>query len=348
MGTQLLRLSAVFAVVSALFFSGCGDQKQYLYPLPRPGEPVVLDETIQSFVNSGFAQLDIVWVIDNSPSMQTYQNQVIDNTALFLKEFTKKHKQLDWRMGLISTDLRNEPFIGFEKNDRLDSTTSNNENRFKEAVAKLGTNGDANERMFRPLENVIHNFPHFFRPGAALAIILMTDTDDDIQGDPSTLPQLDPLTVARNLMAFKGSAKQIFVYGVIGAPDVGGCSAESGSPFSFYTSRYSQFFNRFQNKVYPACSPKFGQNLAEMSQDIVSRVGTFVPRIVLPSVPDPATIRLEYDGKILPGGDRDSGGFWTFEQDENMIYFPNMAFTLEKVEQVRIKYISGMQQNHAE
>ena len=56
--------------------------------------------------------VDILWVIDNSGSMSSYQNDVIRHTDKFMNEFTSAGR-IDWRMGLISSDESEEPYLGF-------------------------------------------------------------------------------------------------------------------------------------------------------------------------------------------------------------------------------------------
>ncbi|MBY0470502.1 VWA domain-containing protein [bacterium] len=339
MDRKLKKLLAAALVGSALIMGGCGENKKFVYPIKEPGARVEMIHNLQSAEMRQGGDVDILWVIDNSGSMGTYQKQVIANTSMFINEFVRKAGGLNWRMGLISTDLADEPYIGMKPADAFDSRSHSVVSRFQNAVAKLGTGGDSTEQMFAPLKKVMKNNSWFFRKNAALAIILVTDVDEGVD----LTVKIDPVAMAKELKAYKGR-NTVLLYGVFGMPDIGGmnCPAES-TGYTFKASRYKQFFDQFPYQVYPACDPKFGQNLAELGRDLVNKIINYTPRIPLTTVPMPETLKLTYDGKILPGGSPDNGGFWSYEQDENMIYFPDLSFSLETINDVVISYVPAVQ-----
>src|SRR5690606_9309229 len=98
--------------------------------------------------------IDILWVIDNSGSMQSIQNNIIANAKIFMEQFILE-KHINWKMGIASTDKSEAPYLGFDNsfdrslvdfNDPLsiDDTVS----KFQDAVRELGVNGDAYELVF--------------------------------------------------------------------------------------------------------------------------------------------------------------------------------------------------------
>ena len=97
-------------------------------------------------------RIDVLMVIDNSGSMRTIHNNVIVNAELFFKQFALR-KKVEWKLGIISTDRKQKPFLGFE----LDFSSKLIHNKksfnmavqiFQDAVDNLGTNGSDKELVF--------------------------------------------------------------------------------------------------------------------------------------------------------------------------------------------------------
>src|SRR4051812_39209706 len=93
------RSTAYIALLLSLVH--CNRDSGLLYHL-KDRQVVRTDQTTKIKEVVGNNRLDILWVIDNSGSMQQHQQNVIDNTEKFMKAFTKK-SHLDWQMGLLSS-----------------------------------------------------------------------------------------------------------------------------------------------------------------------------------------------------------------------------------------------------
>ena len=78
----------------------CGKESSYLYKVEDFQSQLVSER----YQLSEEGKVDIVWVIDNSGSMSSIQQSVIQNANLFIQEFTKI-RGLDWRMALVSTSV---------------------------------------------------------------------------------------------------------------------------------------------------------------------------------------------------------------------------------------------------
>lgn len=153
-------------------------------------------------------KIDILWVIDNSGSMQSSQDNLIENFNSFIQKFQTLN--YDFHMAVTSTDAyldavdtggsyKNFYCPAFNKKcsilrdgpgkdataslhsgiNILDRTVSNLTSVFN-LNARQGTQGYGDERAFLSLKTTLQNSANagFLRPDAFLAIIIVSDEDD--------------------------------------------------------------------------------------------------------------------------------------------------------------------------
>jgi len=134
------------------------------------------------------AKIDILWVIDNSGSMETSQARLAESFPRFIQNFTQK--RYDFHMAVTTTDAYRARFNSNElwkRNLRRPSLgelfitrdTANLESKFVEMV-QVGINGHGDERAFQSIEDVLLHPENasFRRHDAYLAIIIVSDEDD--------------------------------------------------------------------------------------------------------------------------------------------------------------------------
>ncbi len=314
--------------IIVLLLGACQDGGYLHHIVPK--EPEVFNFNHKLKELQGETRVDILMVIDNSGSMGVHQQNVIKNSDLFIQEFTKKQSVLDWKLGLISTDQIEKPYIGFDPGNFLDKTTANPVAAFNAAVGRLGTNGDATERPWASVKHALMTYPNWVRKGAILAMIFMTDAEEQ-----SNVPAADFLAF---LTQMKGTTQQMVSYQVLGPTDWG-CQATDGN-WQYANSVYETFQKALTGKTYPLCSQDFGKNLADLSKDLVKRVKS--PRIGLTLRPQIETIRVRWKGQELPGGPLAQGGLWQYDFDLNAILFHNLDFAPDENEEVVISYAEAV------
>lgn len=271
----------------------------------------------------GSSAIDIVWIIDNSGSMDEYQQQVVNNANIFMKDFIQQ--KLNWKMGLISTDEDDLPFIGFKGNMPLDSTVVDPVGTFTNAVRRLGTIGSGEEMTFKPIIQSLQYDPNFLRPNTPVAFIMVTDAEEQSDINAQTfLSQLSTITQGRN----------VFAYGVFAANDFG-CPSDEGR-WDYQGSPYEAFINSaFVGQHYPLCID-FGTSLATIAKDIVTRVAHSA--IYLTSRPKVSTIQVLYQGEPLPAGTTEAGGFWVYDYRLNAVIFNNLDFAKNDTDSVQVTF----------
>ena len=271
--------------------------------------------TVQEFVRN---QADIIWVVDNSGSMGAYHEAIIANMDIFIESFVQNAKGAQWRMGLLSTDVSDIPYVGFLPYNYFESSDPTPVERFNRAVKALGTNGSPTEESFRPIQNSLIRYNGFLRENSKLFIILVSDELE--QGDESVSSFIEFLHELKGPDA-------IATYGVFEMAEKG-CGRED------YTgTRYAEFIQRTNGLTFPICSDDYGQGLAKFGSDIAYKIST--SKIQLDAAPVVDTIEIIYQGDKLPKGRADRGGFWNYNSVDNTIIFHSLAFLkgfdLEKV-----------------
>lgn len=341
-------MNKIFVLFAVLFVFSCDKSSDFASavkppppaveppPPPAPFQKPKIDKSytldlLSSTINS--SDVDILWVIDNSGSMGDYQRSVIANTLTFIDQFTK-NSLLRWKMGLISTDKADQPYIGFLPNDVLDYKSSNAVTRFQQAVGRLGTGGDATERTYTPVLNALQKNPQFLRKNAYLALIIVTDEleqSDDGHGNAFTTAQfLDGVKALKG-----GSLSKFLTYGIFAYQELG-CSA----PDVYKGEKYEQLITQTSGKTYKLCAPDFGVVLSQLGQDLVSKIQSLSNKILLTDRPVPKTIEVYYAGKKLTPGLASDGGQWIYNPLDNVIEITDISLLNAANRQVRVVFES--------
>ncbi len=187
--SQILALLSILVLISNI---GCDTKKASFSMLAEQ------ENFKQSVIEYKPSKIDILWVIDNSYSMNTSQTHLANNFESFIARF--QNLNYDFHMSFVATDgwksLYNKPCV----ND-LDTTCShfkdgksshsgvlvldNQTPNLKEAFmtnVKLGVSGSGDERAFQSIKaaltDTFNTDSGFRREDAFLAIIIVSDEDD--------------------------------------------------------------------------------------------------------------------------------------------------------------------------
>lgn len=307
-----MRILLAFAVLVTL--SACKRNDKFFQEKVIDGDPRYNQNyKLDSSTSETYAvDVDILWVIDNSGSMGSYQQQVIDNSTTFIQQFTTSSR-LQWKMGLISTDEIDPPYAGFSS--PLDYQTLNPAQIFNSAVAMLGTLGSGEEKAFTPTLGVLNRYTNFMRPGAYLIQIFVSD-----EYEQSYISTAQFLSNMKTKMG--GDLSKYIAYGVY----------SYGSNDS-WNNKYNEVVQQTNGKVYSLDSQDFGVLLADMGKDLVQKVTTVYPIVLLDKRPIIGTIQVLYKGRILiPGTD------WVYNATYNYVEIRNTSVLDNKVLDINISF----------
>lgn len=309
-----LNILLVFA------FIGCAKESPQLVPQVTIPENQVTEKP--SDFNVFNPRVDILFVIDSSGSMDDVQNEMKQNAYLFADGISKA-SILDFHIGVTTTDMTNCGSLS-GNGDRcgqltgfpayVEKTTPNLVSDLSRRMI-VGTTGSASEVMFTPtvaaLSAPMETGPNkgFYRQDAFLAVIFITDADDQSDMNADQL-----LTFLNNK---KGDANKVLGYGVIRTlKTANSCGASSGEVIRGYLESFlGKVANRDiqQKNILSLCASDYGTKLAEFAKDIVSRsAGT----IRLNRLPIERTLVVTYGRQTIPN---DVKKGWTYERSTNSI-----------------------------
>ncbi len=258
--------------------------------------------------------LDILWVIDNSNSMEAEQRKLADNFPNFIKYY--RNSGLDWRIGVISTDMGYgntstegddgmlQGAVGYRY---LDPTVPDPIGTFSQ-MAILGTEGNDREEALdavqRALETDNLNGPNrgFYREDALFYVIFVSDENDFSRSlgpsvGPPTDEQVEPFVDW--LVGLKADPELVTVSAIIGVDE----ECEN----SDVGRRYRQVVRATGGVEFDICSRDWTPILEDLAIQAVGLKREFF----LSQNPAPQTL----DVQVV-----DLDEVYQFEQDVDYIY----------------------------
>ena len=260
--------------------------------------------------------LDILFVIDDSGSMAGHQQNLAKNSQLFTQGIIA-NQILDYQIGVLTSNMDDPPWRpvpGYGWKGELHGTTKFVNRKtvggasILEQNMKPGTDGSASEMFFSPVQaaltppNLQGANRGFYRPQAHLAIIFVTDSDDQ-----SSLSAAD---LHKFLLQLKqNDPAKIIVYGVHVPSNVRGCE-RSGEP---EPRKLEEFFRLTKAQTFSLCEPDFGVKLAALGADLVRKVGSV---LYLTRAPQPQTIVVTFGSQVIPN---DVKKGWVYDPTRNAL-----------------------------
>ena len=298
--------------------------------------PLLIKKVVSKSVRSSYnPAVDILFIVDDSMSMDKVQSLLAKNAEVFIDEFLGM-KFIDYRIAVTTSsagrsvgqsvahdgklhscdDLAKKN--NYEYPNYVDRNTPDLLECFKEMV-KVGADGSLDEkflvipdRVFSVDSEYKEENSKFYRPEAHLAIFIMTDAGDN-SFDVTIEEAYDFL-----LHLKKGDEKKLHYalgFALLKMEvDQYSCGVESRT-LPTKTMKMVEFFGP-RGYLFNLCQFNYGKNLAEFASRLVSSVLT----LPLSDVPDMDTLEVRYDYKggsqVIPKGLRG----WTYDVENNIIY----------------------------
>jgi hypothetical protein len=293
-------------------------------------------------------KIDVLWIVDNSGSMLSSQQNLAANFPAFINKFTEK--AYDFQIAVNSTDaylaqspLWNSYYAMNPKPVYYEGGTQAEKAKFRDGVgtthsgffvltpstpnlhqnfitnAMLGTNGRGDERSFQSMEASLTSSLNsgFIRQGGHLAVILLTDEDDFSNATTtaynSYVPELTPISYYVSFLdAITGSAPNDKKYSVntISVPDQA-CLNQIFNGAQKIGNRVRALADATGGKKGSICG-NFSDELAAIAAQIVQLSTKFS---LGNKKPIPASIVVSVNGAVVTD--------WTYESSSNSIVFIN-------------------------
>ena len=245
--------------------------------------------------------LDVLWVIDNSGSMNAIQTSVATNMTDFMNVFLAASP--DFHMGFITTDN-----AAFQGGSFIDNTSPDPATAASSIISGIGIYGSGMEKGIQFAKESTSSSAYagpgsaFLRHDATLVIIFVSDEPDHSTGGWSAYTS--------HFSTLKPADKLHLVS--IVPDDPGGCTWSNGS-YTRYLSAgigYTDITSYFGGDFYSICATDWGMQMEELA-DTVS-----VKRTFSLSEPDPIeeTLEVYANGQLV-------AGTWEYNSTDNTVVF---------------------------
>ncbi len=273
--------------------------------------------------------VDILFVVDNSPSMVQEHQKVANGFANFILEVNES--QSDWHIGVTTTDMETNAggvLLGPDPTF-ISPETDNYESLFLAKIATVGTNGSGWEKGLQAARRALFDSPAgvsdtanvgFQRDDADLAIVVISDENDC--SDEGALPHedqeecytsndlLEPLT--SYIQAFEGlksDEQEVTFSAIVGPPVVDGCDDTKPG------HRYLSVATELEGLKASICEADYAGIMADLGLTATG-VQYFFP---LQWTPDVDTLEISVDDVDVPP-DPDEANGWSYRSEENTVY----------------------------
>lgn len=292
--------------------------------VPLTGEGTTNANQVDRYTQLRDNKIDILWVVDDSGSMNEEQSSLSRNFQSFIG--FADSLGVDYQVGVITTEVRDTSVAGIlwacsGFNPIIRHTDSNRVQAFQCAARVTNPpNGnrrpnpggsDSQEaglqaaRMALDVPNVNGANSGFLRNDARLAVISVSDEDDQSNGPVNLY-----VDFFRNLKGFRNP--QLVSVSAIAGDVPNGCSTAAAG------TRYAAAASALNGQFESICTSSWNRMLQNIG------LGVFALRSswTLSRQADPATIRVSVGGTSI--GQSSSNG-WTYDAGSNSITFHGAA-----------------------
>ncbi|HAG92326.1 MAG TPA: hypothetical protein DCL41_10655 [Bdellovibrionales bacterium] len=245
-------------------------------------------------------KVDILFVIDNSASMELEQQKLGDRLSAFIGTLDN----VDWQIGITTTDTSNGrfgqrgslvPLVGTGGQYILNKNTPNYETVFSSTVVRPeGINCGSNcpSVKERPLEASMMALGKglmngLIRQNAELAIVILSDADENGNGQNLTATP-ETLVATANTIFF--GQKRLTGFGIIIEPGDVNCLNDQRqfSRFSYYGNQVAGLAALTGGVTGSVCDSNYSQSLTKIGH----RVLNLVTSITLSKMPVEGSVKL--------------------------------------------------------
>lgn len=280
-----------------------------------------LEDESQSFGQSVSYnnKVDLVWVVDNSSSMQQHQERLSNQVDLVMDSLD--NAKMDYHVGVISTSMGGANPNGGKllgEPNYIARKTAKGRKLLKDRFI-IGQDGSDLERSFDSLLEALSpralqwDHPEFLRDDALLVVVFLTDEDDhSVTIDAKGME--DYLDTLKRPFA---DGSRSWIANFIGVNSLtGDCRRQN--PRAEPGLRYLELVGASNGVTESVCTA----DLRSALTNIKKRIENIMTDFHLDRKPVIESIRVFVDGVAL-SMDKDNG--WTYEESGNLIRFHGVA-----------------------
>lgn len=286
----------LFFILSLVLSSVLAQALQITRNMSFPGH---VEIHVQPQVN----ELDLLFVVDNSGSMIEHQQNLIHNLNSLTTSLQSSAMSL--HVGVITTDVDEKGF--FKGSVKVVNNQMPDFSNILQKNLDVGTFGSGYEQPFNTVSlalspsSMAFDHPDFYRSQASLAIVVLTDADDQsslmtTQQFTGFLQALKPQATQTQLHSIQVLDSQCALFGM----------EKTGS-------KLSDAVKLMGGMSLSLCAQDFAQQLKNLGQGVAK----MVREVPLTTLPDYNSIQVTYGSSTLVAGDIHHG--WVYDSVRNMI-----------------------------
>jgi len=281
------------------------------------GEGDVTHWHTQTHVQEEVSLLDVLFVVDNSGSMNIFQQELSSQMSSFMNVFDSTGS--DYHLAVITTDEAR--FSQYDGYSWIDSTHPSPVLWIQNVISSIGIRGSGMEKGIEmakyALEGDAAPGKPYYRENATMVIIYVSDEPDHSQGSW--------LSYTSFFDNFKLSTDLMRHFAVIG-------DYPSGCNFPYITSvrniqfgeGYYDMTQRYNGTWYSICATDWGQQMQNLANTVTTKRSFSINE----SDPIESTISVSVNGQLT--------NEWVYEPTTNSVVFnernipePNQTITIE-------------------
>lgn len=312
---RVLGQAALALLAFGAFASGCNQQKFGLGSETQEfGQKVAYN-----------TQVDVLWVIDTSSSMDTYQNQLAPQMGVMVGAMNQTG--LDYHMAVTTMDMGSGgakgKFVAASGTPLvLTSQTPNLTNILAQRI-QLGGAGSPVERgleamkaaLSSPLATSTGNNAGFLRPNALLVIVFLSNEDDQ----SASADYASFLDTIRPPLAATGERSWLAQFmGVTDSDSSCKTSQWSQAGYSEIGSKYIALANESGGVSEAICDADLRRALT----NVKARILEVMTEYRLDRTPNLTTLAVYVNGGLVP---QDATNGWTYYASNNSVRFHGTA-----------------------
>lgn len=299
------------------------------------GTPIPFESEL--FHQAAPEQLDVLWVVDNTPSMAQEQEMVAHAFPSFLAALDLDETGIDLQLGVVTTDIdetNHEAGVLLGGQAILHGDSSTLEDDFA-VLVQVGVEGSDLERgleaaylaLTSPLS--YQENAGFLRDEAMLAIAFLSDENDC--SDRGALPEnasgmacydqpellVDTSVYVDDFAGLKTDRQQVLPAAIVGPEDHMDC--EDTVP----GTRYIDVAEAFGGVVGTICADSYEDELAEMGRSVSGQRRSFLlhQAPVVGSIEVYLCTEETCDEEVGAAVTEDESEGWSFDPDTNILTF---------------------------
>jgi hypothetical protein len=310
-----IKQKQALIVAASLALTACGPKAADFSILPA-GQATFQGSTANN-------KVDILWVVDNSGSMLTKQQNLANGFNSFSSVFV--NKGFDFHMAIVTSDTRtaggggqNGEFQGAPT--VISGTTPNFANVFKANVV-VGQTGDPQAKELDAIQLSLSSSylsganTGFLRSDAHLAVIVLSDADDN----DSTGTTANTLSFLQALKPDKFDVvsrtyKKNFTVSAVAVDNVNAAECAPLLPLIEEGVKFKSLITSTNGSLASICANDFSAGLSSISQ----RIAEAITEIPLAYVPNLATLTVTFNGSAVPN---DATNGFTYSATGNKLVF---------------------------